>query len=116
MIHVCTSGEPSCASAQLCAGCYAERLLSARRQAAVLGQCWAERIGLNHEELRAQPAWPEHGEKTIRIARRLVSRLTQDPRMIDELARACTDGAARWWERRPERYRVSRSGNDESGS
>ncbi len=89
----------------LCPRCYGRELMAKRGQAAVIGQCWAERIGLRHEELRAQPVWPEHEERTLAIARRLVRQLTQDPRLIDELAAACNAGAAAWWLRRPERYR-----------
>jgi hypothetical protein len=72
--------------------------------AGVIGQCWAERICRG--ELRAEPAWPERGEKTIRIARRLVASLSKDPRLLDDLAAACSSGAAAWWQRRPARYRA----------
>lgn len=77
--------------------------MAKRGQADVLGQCWAERICRG--ELRAQPAWPQHEEKTLAIARRLVGRLAEDPRLVAELAVACSAGAAAWWVRRPARYR-----------
>lgn len=93
-----------CAEDRLCERCYGRELLAKRRQAGVIGQCWAERICRG--ELRAQPSWPEHGDKAIHIARRLVSRLAQDPRLLDELAVACSSGAAAWWARRPARYRI----------
>jgi len=70
----------------------------------VIGQCWAERICRG--DLRAQKAWPQHAPKTLDIARRLVGRLTQDPRLLEELAAACSKGAADWWQRRPARYRI----------
>jgi len=96
---------PGCTPEALCEGCYARDLLAKRQQAGVIGQCWAERIARRHLELRVQPAWPEHEERTLDIARRLVARLSTDPRMIDVLAVACSRGAAVWWERRPARYR-----------
>ena len=94
-----------CTDEQLCERCYGRELLAKSRQARVIGQCWAERICRG--ELRAQPAWPEHSEKAIRIARRLVGTLVKDPRLLDELAAACSSGAAAWWQRRPERYRAT---------
>ncbi|HEY6173172.1 MAG TPA: hypothetical protein VIX73_01965 [Kofleriaceae bacterium] len=93
-----------CAEDQLCERCYGRELLVKCRQAGVIGQCWAERICRG--ELRAQAAWPERSEKAIRIARRLVGTLAKDPRLLDELATACSSGAAAWWQRRPERYRA----------
>ena len=54
---------------------------------------------------RQRELWPEHDGKTIRIARRLVGALAQDPRLCEELALACSRGAAAWWLRRPLRYR-----------
>jgi hypothetical protein len=93
-----------CAEDQLCERCYGRELLAKCRQAGVIGQCWAERICRG--ELRAQPAWPERSEKAIQIARRLVGTLATDPRLLDELAAACSSGAAAWWKRRPDRYRA----------
>jgi len=93
-----------CTDERLCECCYGRELMAKRRQASVIGQCWAERICRG--ELRARPAWPEHDEKAIHIARRLVSRLAQDPRLLHELAAACSQGAAAWWARRPARYRM----------
>ena len=93
-----------CVDDRLCERCYGHALLAKGRQAGVIGQCWAERICRG--PLRAQPAWPEHGEKTLRIARRLVGALAKDPRLLDELAAACSRGAAAWWQRRPARYRA----------
>ena len=93
-----------CPDDQLCEHCYGRELLVKRRQAGVIGQCWAERICRG--ELCARPAWPEHDDKAIGIARRLVSTLSKDPRLIHELAAACSRGAAMWWQRRPVRYRL----------
>jgi hypothetical protein len=93
-----------CPDDQLCEHCFGRALLVKRRQAGVIGQCWAERICRG--ELRARPAWPEHDDKAILIARRLVGSLAKDRRLLDELAAACSSGAAAWWQRRPERYRV----------
>ena len=93
-----------CASERLCDRCYGRELTAKRPQARVVGECWAERICRG--ELRAIAAWPEHGDKAIRIARRLVGALAKDPRLIDELAVACSHGAAAWWQRRPPRYRL----------
>lgn len=93
-----------CTDAALCEHCYGRELMVKRRQAGVIGQCWAERICRG--ELRAEPAWPEHGDRTIQIARRLVRSLARDPRLLDQLAAACSSGAAMWWQRRPARYRA----------
>jgi hypothetical protein len=87
----------------LCDGCYGRELVAKRAQARVVGECWAERICRG--ELQYREAWPEHDDKTLQIARRLVGALTPDPRLCDELARACSRGAAAWWVRRPLRYR-----------
>jgi hypothetical protein len=32
--------------------------------------------------------------------------LAADPRLVDDLAAACSQGAAAWWQRRPDRYRL----------
>ncbi len=93
------------ASTELSEQAYGRALFAKRGQAAQLGECWAERICRG--DLRAQPVWPEHDEKALVIARQLVASLAKnDPRLLDELARACSAGAAAWWERRPMRYRV----------
>lgn len=91
-----------CASEKLCDGCYGRELVAKRSQARVLGECWAERICRG--ELQALD-WPDHGDKTLEIARRLVGALARDPRLREALAVACTRGAAAWWQRRPLRYR-----------
>jgi hypothetical protein len=93
-----------CASVQLCDRCYGRELIVKRPQARVVGACWAERICRG--DLRAREAWPEHDDKTLGIARRLVSALTRDPRLREELAVVCSRGAAVWWQRRPLRYRM----------
>jgi hypothetical protein len=81
-------------------------LLAKLRQAAEIGQWWAERICRG--ELRAQAAWPEHDEKTLAIARQQVASLARnDPRLLEHLARACSAGAAAWWGRRPMCYRIA---------
>ena len=84
---------------------FGHELFAKQRQAAEIGQWWAERICRG--ELRAQPAWPQHDEKTLAIARQHVASLAKnDPRLLEPLARACSAGAAAWWERRPMRYRI----------
>jgi hypothetical protein len=93
-----------CAIDQLCDRCYGRELTAKRPQARVVGECWAERVCRG--ELRAIAVWPERDDKAMRIARRLVGALAKDPRLIDELATACSDGAAAWWQRRPARYRL----------
>jgi hypothetical protein len=93
-----------CATDRLCERCYGRELTAKRPQARVVGECWAERICRG--ELRRIAAWPEDGGKAIGIARRLVSALARDPRLLDELAVACSRGAAAWWQRRPARYRA----------
>ncbi len=77
--------------------------MAKRGQARVLGETWAERVCRG--ELREKEAWPEHEPKTMQIARRLVDALATDPRLLDQLAMACSAGAAAWWQRRPPRYR-----------
>lgn len=93
-----------CADGELCDRCFGRELTAKRLQARVVGECWAERVCRG--ALRAQPRWPEN-EKAFRIARRLVATLAKDPRLLDRLAIACVDGAAAWWLRRPDRYRLS---------
>lgn len=93
-----------CIDDQLCDRCYGRELLAKRGQACAIGQLWAERVCRGG--LRAQPAWPEHEPKTLAIARRLVARLVRDQRLLDALARACSAGAAAWWQRRPAQYRI----------
>jgi len=103
MIAICPDGVADCADAALCAGCYSRTLVVARRQARVVGACWAERTA-RRPELRAVDAWPDT-PKARAIARRLVAMLVRDERMLDELAQATLTGAAAWWARRPARYR-----------
>lgn len=93
-----------CAENQLCDRCFGRELTKKCSQARVIGECWAERICRG--PLRAQPAWPGPDDKTLRIARRLVRTLGRDPRLLDQLAVACVIGAAAWWQRRPQRYRL----------
>jgi hypothetical protein len=93
-----------CNSDRLCARCYGRELTAKRPQARVVGECWAERICRG--ELRRIADWPEDGGKAFVIARRLVGALASDPRLLDELAVACSRGAAAWWQRRPPRYRA----------
>jgi|ERR1051325_928648 hypothetical protein len=83
-----------CTDDQLCEHCYGRELLAKCRQAEVIGQCWAERICRG--ELRAQPSWPEHDERTLLVARRLVGAVAKDPRLLRELAAACSRGASAW--------------------
>ena len=73
-----------------------------RPQAAVLGQVWAEHVACTRGR---EPSWPTHEPRTLRIARQKVVQLATDPRMLEPLAVACSEGAATWWVSRPERYR-----------
>jgi hypothetical protein len=101
---ICPDAAPRCEPAALCERCFGRELVSKRGQAAALGQCWAERVC--RDEHRQRDAWPAGEPKAIAIARRLVSALGSDPRLLGELALACDAGAAAWWARRPERYRL----------
>lgn len=88
----------------MCAGCLGRTLVVARRQARVIGQQWAERVCRG--EHRAHEAWPTSKPRTLEIARALVTALARDSRLLDELAAACNEGAAEWWQRRPDQYRL----------
>lgn len=104
LVHwICPSSEPACQPIALCVTCYGRELTAKRGQAAALGQCWAERVCRG--EHRQREAWPTGEPKALTIARRLVSALATDPRLLEELARACDAGAAAWWARRPDGYR-----------
>lgn len=87
----------------MCEHCLGATLAAHRPQARVLGQCWGERVCRG--ELRARETWPTLEHKTLTIARRLVAPLATDPRLVEPLALACSEGAAAWWLRRPARYR-----------
>jgi hypothetical protein len=100
---ICPDLSPACAATALCEGCYSRTLTYARRQAATLGSTWAERIA--RDPAYRPRVWPTGEPKTLAIARRLVAALATDPRLVDELARACDAGAEAWWAHRPERYR-----------
>lgn len=81
-------------------------LLAKRDQAVEIAQGWAERVCRG--DLRPREAWPEHDEKALASARQQVASLAgNDPRLLEDLARACSTGAAAWWERRPMRYRIA---------
>jgi hypothetical protein len=81
-------------------------LLAKRDQAVEIAQGWAERIC--RSDLRACEAWLEHDAEALAIARQQAASLaTHDPRLLEDLARACSTGAAAWWERRPMRYRIA---------
>lgn len=97
-------GVESCHDAALCDACVGKELVAKRGQARAVGQCWGERVA-RRVELRRYESWPE-GAESLRIARRLVGALARDPRLIDELAKACVAGAAAWWRGRPDRYRA----------
>jgi hypothetical protein len=80
--------------------------LAKRSQAVEIAYGWAERICRG--DLRARDGWPEHDEKALAIARQQVASLAgNDPRLLEDLARAFSTGAAAWWERRPMRYRIA---------
>lgn len=92
-----------CAAEQLCERCFGRELAAKSGQAAALGQVWAESICRG--ELRAIETWPELAPRTLAMARRKVRQLGQDPRLLEQLALACSRGAATWWAGRPARYR-----------
>jgi hypothetical protein len=96
----------ACKPTQLCDVCFGREMLGLRGQAAALGQTWGERVCRG--EYQSLDEWPERAPRTLKIARRLVAALAADPRVLDELAAACSAGAAAWWRNRPVRYRRSR--------
>lgn len=102
--HTCTAGAPGCTYAALCGRCYGRELAIRRPQARVIGACWAERICRG--DRRAVEAWPTEAPRTLAIARRKVTQLAGDPRLLEALALACSQGAAAWWAGRPARYRM----------
>jgi len=81
-------------------------LLAKRDQAVEIAQGWAERICRG--DLRTREAWPEHDEKALAIARQQVAPIAgNDPRLLEDLARACNAGVAAWWVRRPMQRRIA---------
>ena len=100
----CTSDEPSCRQASLCLPCLADAAAQRRPQARTIGMMWAERICRG--EHRARDNWPTLDGKTLAIARRKVAALATDPRLLEPLALACSEGAAVWWRGRPSRFRT----------
>ncbi|HEU4727713.1 MAG TPA: hypothetical protein VFT22_07485 [Kofleriaceae bacterium] len=94
----------TCQPAALCATCFGRELMAKLGQARVAGAVWAERVALRHPELRGRETWPAD-DRALELARRKVETLAQDPRLREELARACVEGAAAWWRGRPGRYR-----------
>lgn len=81
-------------------------LLAKRDHAVEIAQGWAERICRG--DLQAREAWPEHDDKALAVARQQVAPLAgNDPRLLEDLARASSAGAAAWWDRRPMRYRIA---------
>jgi len=70
-------------------------LLTKRSQAVEIARGWAERICRG--DLRARDAGPEHDAKALATARQQVAPLAgNDPRLLEDLARACSTGAAAW--------------------
>lgn len=100
----CLDADPACADAQLCAGCLGRARIVAVGMARAAGAVWAEAIARQHPELRGREAWPAD-ERALELARHRVRSLAQDPRLVEELARACVEGAVEWWGRRPGRHR-----------
>ena len=100
----CTSEVAECTAEALCDRCYGSELADKRPQARVAGQCWAESICRG--DLRARETWPTEDAKTLAIARRKMASLARDPRMVEPLPLACSQGAAAWWLARPAMYRV----------
>jgi hypothetical protein len=103
MLHGMERKDCSCPAEQLCQRCYHRDRLALLAMADVAGQCLAER--LCRGELRAAPQWPSTAE-AMAIAADHVAHLTGDPKLRAELAAACSAGAAKWWHRRPARYRL----------
>jgi hypothetical protein len=70
-----------------------DRDLRAKRDQAVeIESCRAEPIGRG--DLQAREAWSEHDEKALAIAwQQVASRASNDPRLLEDLARACHAGA-----------------------
>ncbi|HEX3475734.1 MAG TPA: hypothetical protein VHT91_11960 [Kofleriaceae bacterium] len=65
-------------------------------------------LGQAVDVLRAREAWPEHDTKALAIAwQQVASHASNDPRLLEDLARACSAGAAAWWERKPMRHRIA---------
>jgi hypothetical protein len=100
---ICLAGLPECSPQTLCRFCYSYELKIKSGQAGVLGQQWCE--AACRQDARCREAWPAGSERSLAIARGKVTQLAQDPRLLEELARACDAGAAAWWERRPARFR-----------
>jgi hypothetical protein len=100
----CTSGEPSCRQASLCLPCLADAIAQRGPQARTIGMMWAESICRG--EHRGKKTWPTMAAKTLAIARRKVAALATDPRLLEPLALACSEGAAAWWRDRPAHYRI----------
>jgi hypothetical protein len=100
----CLSDDPNCHPSTWCDGCFKHELRWKRGHAATIGSMWAEKVCVGPH--RTRESWPEHEAKTLAIAARKVAQLAgQDPRLVPELAAACTAGAAAWWRTRPAHYR-----------
>jgi hypothetical protein len=101
----------ACTLAQLCDPCRREMVEVHRAECHGVGVLWARRV-FRQREFRARD-WPTRAPKTLAIARRHVTRhlgdpevrrwepghLT-DPRLVEELAAICSEGAAEWWANR----------------
>jgi len=92
--------------AELSEHSYGRELFAKLGQAAEIGQSWAERIcGASCVRKRrgrstTRGRWRSRDSRSRRFA-------SSDPRLLEPLARACSAGAAAWWERRPMRYRIA---------
>jgi hypothetical protein len=81
-------------------------LLAKRDQAAEIEPWRAERIC--RDDLRTREARSEHDEKALAVAwQQVASVASNDPRLLEDLARACSAGAPAWWERKPMRHRIA---------
>ena len=85
-----------CPADRLCDACVESWLAQLRGVAARRGEAWAESVALRVTERRP---WPRD-ERAFAIARRKVSDLARDARLLDQLADEALAWAARWWERR----------------
>ncbi|TMQ15327.1 MAG: hypothetical protein E6J90_03855 [Deltaproteobacteria bacterium] len=60
------------------------------------GIAWAERVARRRPPLLQQP-WPANEGRTAELARNKVRDLSEDPRVIELLARDVSEHAARRW-------------------
>lgn len=84
-----------CSRDQLCDRCLADALAQLRGVAACRGEYWARGVA---DRMPRRGHWPAYEGRCARIAREKVDDLGRDARLREELARLCTQWAARWWQ------------------